>query len=142
LWLLALLVACEEHEFQPPSRAERVAAAEKQYSPAAFDTVRWPGRAARLMAGNVVYAANCRKCHGPLGRGDTEYARQHGLRVPSLVERSWPYATSIDSVRHRITVGHPAGMPTWGVAGISPREIDAVAFYIVQQLRPEVRRQR
>jgi hypothetical protein len=29
-------------------------------------------------------------------------------------------------------------MPTWGVAGITPREIDAVAFYILERLRPEM----
>jgi mono/diheme cytochrome c family protein len=41
-------------------------------------------------------------------------------------------------VRRRIFTGHPAGMPTWGVAGIPAREIDAVAAYILEQLRPDV----
>jgi hypothetical protein len=44
----------------------------------------------------------------------------------------------MDSVRHRIFVGHAAGMPTWGVAGISPREIDGAAYYLLERLRPEV----
>ena len=43
-----------------------------------------------------------------------------------------------DSVRRRVFVGHVAGMPTWGVAGITQREIDAVSFYVLESLRPEV----
>jgi hypothetical protein len=41
------------------------------------------------------------------------------------------------AVRRRIFTGHPAGMYTWGIAGISPREIDAVAHYILERLRPD-----
>ena len=47
-------------------------------------------------------------------------------------------SASIDSVRHRVFVGHVAGMPQWGVAGIANREIDAVAFYVLERLRPEI----
>ena len=56
------------------------------------------------------------------------------------MEPDWPYAASLDSVRHRIFVGHEEGMPTWGVAGITPREIDGVAYYILNGLRPDALR--
>jgi hypothetical protein len=29
-------------------------------------------------------------------------------------------------------------MPTWGISRLTPREIDAVAFYLLEQLRPEM----
>ena len=58
--------------------------------------------------------------------------------MPSLVGEDWPYADAQDSVLHRIYVGHAAGMPTWGVAGITLREMDAVSHYLLDVLRPEI----
>jgi mono/diheme cytochrome c family protein len=133
----AILAACEEKRFDPPDREARVAHADSLYSPALFDTVTWTSQQERHFTGNDVYAAHCRRCHGPMGEGDTPYARERGLDVPSLVEPDWEYAADVDAVRRRIFTGHPAGMPTWGVAGIPPREIDAVAAYILEQLRPD-----
>lgn len=137
---LVLLAACEKHEFEPPDRAAQVAQADSLYSPALFDTIAWPSDSARAFDGNNVYAAECRKCHGTVGEGGTEYAAERGLTVPSLTRADWPYGDDIEAVRQRIFSGHPAGMPTWGVAGITPREIDAVSFYIVHSLRPEIGR--
>jgi mono/diheme cytochrome c family protein len=134
----AALAACEEKRFDPPDRDERVAQADSLYSPALFDTVTWTSQQERLFTGNDVYAAHCRRCHGPMGEGDTPYARERGLDVPSLVEPDWPHAADVETVRRRIFTGHPAGMPTWGAAGIPAREIDAVAAYILEQLRPDV----
>ncbi|HUG40767.1 MAG TPA: c-type cytochrome [Longimicrobiales bacterium] len=133
-----LLGGCEEHEFHPPDRAERVAAAESVYSAAAFDSVTWASIAERRDAGNLVYADECRRCHGPYGRGDTEYARGRELRVPSLVRPDWPEGDDVDAVRRRVFVGHPAGMTSWGIGHLTLRQIDAAAFYIAAQLRPEV----
>lgn len=130
--------ACAEHQFEPPSREEQVLEAETEFSMAAFDSVSWESDEVRALEGNVVYATYCNNCHGPLGRGDTEYARTRNLEVNSLVEPDWRYAQSRDSVLHRIFVGHAVGMPTWGVAGISPREMDAVTHYLLEVLRPEV----
>ena len=127
-----------EKTFDPPSREARVAEAEALYSPALFDSIGWSSADERALEGNGVYAARCRDCHGTVGRGDTEYARAQGLDMPSLVESEWSMSMSMDSVRHRIFVGHVAGMPQWGVAGISNREIDAVAFYVLERLRPEI----
>lgn len=73
-----------------------------------------------------------------IGRGDTPYAANRGLEVPSLVEADWRYAEARDSVLHRVFVGHLGGMPTWGVAGLTPREMDAVTHYLLEVLRPEV----
>lgn len=130
-----VLTACKGHEFEPPNREQRVEEAARKYSPARFDTIEWDSAGARLTEGNLVYASKCRKCHGSMGEGGTDYAREQKLEPPSLVRADWPHASSIDSVRHRIFVGHPGGMPPWGVAGLSAREIDAVAYYIIEQLR-------
>ena len=136
--LVASMSACGEHHFDPPDREAQVAAADSLYATISFDTVTWESQDARALDGNVVFSSSCRQCHGPLGRGGTEYAAERGLDVPSLVEEDWEYAGNLEAIRRRIFVGHSAGMPTWGVAGITPREIDAVAFYILERLRPEV----
>jgi mono/diheme cytochrome c family protein len=135
---LLALAACEKHEFDAPSRELQVERADSAFSEALFDTIQWPGDSARAFEGNNVFAAHCRQCHGPMGAGGTEYAAARELEVPSLVQPDWRYGTDLGSVRRRIFTGHPAGMPTWGVAGITAREIDAVAFYLLFQLRPEV----
>lgn len=136
--LLPPVAGCGEHKFEPPSREERVEEAEELYSPALFDSIAWSDEEERALQGAVVFASECRNCHGRMGRGGTDYARGRGLDVPSLVEPEWQYAGKLEEARRRIFVGHPAGMPTWGVAGITPREIDAVAFYVLERLRPEV----
>jgi mono/diheme cytochrome c family protein len=132
------VAACEKPKFEPPDRAEQVAEAEEDFSFALFDTVTWATDSIRGLEGNVVYSTYCRNCHGSLGAGSTAYAEERGLSVPSLVAESWRYEENRDSVLHRIFVGHVQGMPTWGVAGISPREMDAVTHYIMDVLRPEV----
>lgn len=136
----ALLVAAcgEKHEFEPPDREEQVARAGVRYLNAGWDTVTWASDSARMQDGNNVYAASCRRCHGTLGRGDTELAAERGLEVPSLVEPDWPYAVALDSIRRKVFTGHPEGMPTFGIARLSPREIDGVSYYILEGLRPDV----
>jgi cytochrome c len=135
--LAAGLTACERHEFERPDREEQVTEAAAMVTPEMFDTVTWAGSEERAFAGNNVYAARCRSCHGPMGEGETEYAQEHDIEVPSLVREDWPYP-DVGAVRRVIFAGHPGGMPTWGIAGITPREIDAAAYYIVNVLRPEV----
>jgi mono/diheme cytochrome c family protein len=130
--------ACGHPDFEPPDRGEQVLVAEALYSPALFDSIAWADERERARAGNEVFASKCRNCHGTVGEGGTAYAGARGLSVPSLVAPDWPLASSLDSVRHRIFVGHHLGMPTWGVAGITPREIDGAAFYVLERLRPEM----
>lgn len=134
---IASLSACEKVEYEPPDRGERVAEAEILYRTEFFDTIQWASLDEQIRDGAVVFLTHCRRCHGPTGDGDTEYAAQRGMEVPSLLRADWPHGTDMDSVRRRIFAGHPAGMPTWGVAGITPREIDAVAAYVLFQLRVE-----
>ena len=130
--------ACGEHEFQPTSDEARFAEADSLYSAALFDTVSWASDSARTGAGNLVYADHCRRCHGPLGRGDTPYAAENDLRVPSLVEPDWQFADDPEGIRRLIFTGHPGGMRAWGIGRLTPRQIDAAAHYILGQLRPEV----
>ena len=126
------LLACEEHEFHPPDPAERVAAADSAYSPAWFDSIGWESEAVRLDAGNLVYADECRRCHGSVGEGNAEYARERGLAAPSLVRPEFEAGDDVEALRRLIFVGHPAGMPNWGIGRLTAREIDAAAYYVTQ----------
>jgi mono/diheme cytochrome c family protein len=137
LGVTALGTACGDHEFEPPDRTERIRRAGAAYSPSLFDTVTWSDEAARVTQGNAVYAAECARCHGPLGQGGTAYARERNLEVPSLVTPDWPLAQT-DSLRHMIFTGHEAGMPVFGDGDLSVREIDATVAYILLTLRPDV----
>ena len=133
-----LAAGCKGHEFHPPNKEERVAQADSIYPSMRFDTIQWASDSMRLAMGNEVYAAKCDKCHGPTGEGGTEYAKSQHLEPKSLVRADWPYGTDREAVRRRIFTGHSDGMPTWGVGtGVTPRDIDAVASYIVERLRPE-----
>lgn len=129
--------ACQKHEFPPPDREQRTAQADTMFSEITFDTIAWVSDSARSIDGNNVYSATCRRCHGPLGKGGTEYARNRDLDVPSLVEPDADFDGDVAAVRHHIFVGHSAGMPTFGVSTLSLREIDAVAWYVINVLRPD-----
>ena len=133
-----VLAGCTEHEFEPPDQEARVAQAAEAYSASLFDSIAWDAASTRAFDGNVVYSTYCRNCHGTPGAGGTDYARNRDRDVPSPVQPDWRLAGSADSIRYRIFVGHASGMPNWGVAGITPREIDAVTFYLTEVLRPEV----
>ena len=136
--ICVLIAGCGEHEFHPPSAEERMVEADTFYSSALFDSIVWADPDDRSVQGAEVFATECRNCHGVMGKGGTEYAAERELDVPSLVEADWEYDGDLEAVRHRVFVGHPEGMPTWGVAGITPREIDAVSNYVLTMLRPEV----
>jgi mono/diheme cytochrome c family protein len=142
-WMFTLtvlgLAGCKGHEFHPPDKDVRVEQADSVYARMRFDTIQWASDSLKLATGNEVYASNCDKCHGPTGQGNAEYARANNLRAPSLVDPNWHFGEDREQVRRRIFTGHPAGMPTWGVAGLTPREIDAVTSYLMDSLRPEFR---
>jgi len=142
---LALAAACAGiagcgHDFEPPDRRVRVEHADAAYTTALFDSITWSGPDERSQVGNTVYAERCRRCHGPLGRGGTEYDRVRGLEVPSLVEPDWDL-DEVDDLRHKLFIGHESGMPVFGEGLLSPREIDATAAYILLTLRPELQGQ-
>lgn len=134
---LALVAVACGHDFEPPDRGERVREAEREYSATLFDSVAWTSQEARVQEGNTIYAEDCRRCHGQLGRGETDYARSRGLDVPSLVEPDWPL-DDLSALRHEIYVGHETGMPVFGQGGLTLRQMDAVAAYILDVLRPEI----
>lgn len=136
--LVVLLAGCKGkgHVFHPPDRDKQAAEAASQYSPQLFDSVKWTNKAEQVAAGNEVYARECDKCHGMLGEAGTAYAQEHELKVPPLVDPNWKYANDREGARKKIFTGH-RDMPTWGVARLSPREIDAVAAYVLDQLRPD-----
>lgn len=139
LLALSTVAGCSGgHKFEPPSRTLQVAQADSIYASVHFDTIAWNSQTERMQAGNEVFAERCRRCHGYLGEDHTQYAQEKNLQVPSLVKPDWSMAGDLDAVRRKIYIGHPAGMPTWGIAGLSPREIDAVAYYILDGLRPEI----
>jgi mono/diheme cytochrome c family protein len=131
------LAACEQKHFQPPDKTVQRREARALFTRRLFDTITWASDSARTFEGNEIYAEKCRRCHGTVGEGTTEYARDHGLDVPSLVQPHWAYE-STDSLREMVFAGHSGGMPIYGVAGITPREIDAVAYYVLYTLRPDV----
>lgn len=134
---LALGLGACHQEFEPPDRAARVARADSLFATQAFDTVEWAEEADWLSEGNLIYAEDCRRCHGTLGMGNTDYARERNLDVPSLVEPGWRMA-HVDSLRRKIFIGHESGMPIFGDGDLTLRQIDAAAGYILQTLRPEV----
>jgi mono/diheme cytochrome c family protein len=135
---LAALTACEEKTYDPPPESSRLELADSLYSPALFDTVTWPSADQRITAGNLVYADYCRRCHGSVGQGGLARVAGRELHVPSLVGDSWRFDEDTDAVRERVFTGHAAGMPSWGISRLTPREIDAVSYYLLEQLRPEV----
>lgn len=135
--VMAMAATACGHDFEPPDRDARVREAAAAYSPGLFDTVDWSSDSVRATEGNQVYAEECRRCHGALGQGGTPYAAERDLDVPSLVEPDWPLA-AMDSLHRHVFIGHAEGMPGFGVAGITPRDIDSSAYYILYVLRPEV----
>jgi mono/diheme cytochrome c family protein len=137
-FLLLLAAACQKHHFAPPDREQRIVDADTLFATVSFDTIAWESDSARVINGNIVYAATCGRCHGPRGTGGTDYARNRQLDVPSLVEPDATFDGDVAAVRHHIFVGHSGGMPTFGVATLTLREIDAVAWYLIHVLRPEM----
>lgn len=136
--VLALGAACQKHEFPPPDRDQRILDAETLFSGVSFDSITWESDSARMIEGNIVYASTCRRCHGTFGEGGTEYASSRDLDVPSLVLPDWHLSDDVPGIRHSIFVGHAAGMPTFGVATLSLRDIDAASWYVVHGLRPDL----
>jgi len=135
--VILLLVGCESEGYEPPPEERRIELADSLYSPALFDTITWESDQERIEAGNLVYADSCRRCHGPVGEGGPARVAGREFSVPSLVRPDWPF-DHIAAVRQRTFTGHTGGMPSWGISRLTPREIDAVAFYLIEQLRPEM----
>ena len=141
--VLLLAAGCSREETEEEraerirqARAESVAQAEAQYDASVFDTVTWESPEARLERGAVVWRSSCEKCHGGQGAGDGEMAVADSIGMPSFADADWAYAGNVSAIRHRIYVGHESEMPNWGLHGLKYRDVDAVAGYIAEVLRP------
>lgn len=146
LIVLALSIAagaCAGESGPPPEEqaaaaaaAQKVADAEAMFDEAAFDTISWESSEATVERGRVVFNFSCQKCHGHTGRGDGGFVTQGDtLRPPSFLEPDWRFADDKDGLRRMVFVGTEHAMPNWGLEGLKPRDIDAVATYILSVLR-------
>ena len=125
-----------EDEAAADSAGASMNEAQNAYDPAAFDTITWETPEAALERGEVVYRFSCLRCHGDRGLGDAGFVRGGDtLRPPSFREPDWPLAEDKDGIREQVFVGTLEGMPHWGLAGLSPKDIDAVATYILEGFR-------
>jgi len=107
------------------------------FDESAFDALVWSSDEVALARGQAVYEANCLKCHGITGAGEGGYLfGGQTLQPPSWLIADWPLARDPMALRRYIFSGSVGGMPYWGIAGVSPRDIDAVARYITEVLRP------
>ena len=141
LGLLAFaLVACQKakSEDAQPNAADTVAVAEATFNPAVFDTVKWASDSLRLARGADVFKWGCAECHGPQGYGDGGKVTESGdtLRPPNFHDASWRLAGDTDAVRRKVYAGNTRGMPHWGLRRMEPRDIDAVAAYVLTVLHP------
>ncbi|MCA9736508.1 MAG: c-type cytochrome [Gemmatimonadota bacterium] len=137
---LVSALACA-NESPGPSPAETLAldtlrTAEAAYDPAAFDSISWENPAAANERGAVVFRFSCEKCHGPRGYGDGGFvSRGDTVRPPSFRESDWRFVEDHEGLRRHIFVGTADGMPHWGLEGLKPRDVDAVAHYLREGLR-------
>ncbi len=74
------------------------------------------GRAAAEDPGERVYDSNCKRCHGPEGRG------AHG---PSLVPFNWSYEKALDLIRHPV-----CEMPPFPESELSDAEVAQIVDYL------------
>jgi mono/diheme cytochrome c family protein len=112
------------------ARVDSVAMAEDIYDEAAFDSIVWRSDNERFERGEDVWSFSCSDCHGVEGRGDGPIATRYGYDVPDFQTADWEYADDIGAIRQRVFVGHESEMPTWGLYGLSYRDIDAVAYHV------------
>ncbi|NJD18630.1 MAG: hypothetical protein FIA95_05015 [Gemmatimonadetes bacterium] len=140
---LAWLAACAK-EAPPPAEeaantghADSVAMAAQQFDATVFDTVAWNTPDERLSRGGLVFRVSCNKCHGVMGNGDGDLvADGKSAKPPSFLAADWKYAQDPIGLRKLIFSGSAQSMPYWGLVGMKYRDLDAVAFYITDYLRP------
>jgi len=115
--------------------ADSLVLAQTAFDPTMFDTVTWETQVEALERGEVVYRFSCLKCHGEKGLGDSGFVRGGDtLRPPSFREADWLYAGDKEGIRQQVFVGTAKAMPHWGLVGLPPRDLDAVAIYIIEGL--------
>ena len=131
-----LSAACaggEPAEDTDQAAPDSMALAEAAFDPTIFDTIEWEGREKALARGQVVYRFSCLKCHGNRGLGDSGFVLGGDtLRPPSFREPTWQFAGDKEGIRRQVFVGTEESMPHWGLVGLGPRDLDAVAIYILE----------
>ena len=142
-----LLTACgpsqEEREAMAAEQRamaaeDTLAQAEAVFDAAAFDTIQWTATDSAVARGQTVFSYSCQKCHGDGGDGTGGFvARGDTLRPPSFLVEDWRFRDDHEGLRRQIFVGTASGMPHWGLEGLKPRDIDAVAHFIRLGLREE-----
>jgi mono/diheme cytochrome c family protein len=63
-----------------------------------------------------VYEGNCKRCHGPEGRG---------AQGPSLIPFSWSYEKALDLIRHPV-----CDMPPFPESELSDAEVAQIVAYL------------
>ncbi|MCG6988528.1 MAG: c-type cytochrome [Gemmatimonadetes bacterium] len=140
---LAWLGACGGSSHGQPEQANRdsiqadsAALASKAFDSTVFDTITWKKEGADTARGSVVYRVSCVRCHGEDGAGvKNAVFRGDTLNVPSFLGPDWALADSPMVLRKLIFVGDSTGMPHFGIIGLHYRDVDAVARYIMKDLR-------
>ncbi|HSJ15180.1 MAG TPA: c-type cytochrome [Longimicrobiales bacterium] len=140
LLLPLALVACAGEPEQNMAQSvgqDSVAMALASYSPSLFDSITWKADTAQTNRGAVVWMFSCRKCHGDTGHGDGGWVMDGDtLQPPPFDTVNWRFAEDRVELIKYIYAGNAGGMPHWGVVGLKPRDIDAVAAYIQKLLVP------
>jgi len=117
--------------------ADSVGVATQAFDSAAFDSIAWDSDQAAIDRGSLVFRISCEKCHGDGGRGNGGFVLEGDtLRPPSFLTAEWRFAEDPLGLRRQIFTGTIAGMPYWGLVGLKYRDVDAVARYITDFLRP------
>lgn len=66
--------------------------------------------------GQRVYDGNCKRCHGPEGRG---------AQGPSLIPFDWSYEKALDLIRHPV-----CDMPAFPESDLSDAEVAQIVTYL------------
>jgi len=126
----------EAQQTQPADTLTAVAVA--AYDATMFDSIAWDTEQAALDRGQVVYNFSCARCHGVGGAGDGGFVRGGDtLRPASFLREDWPYTDDKASLRQQVFIGTAEGMPHWGLEGLKPRDVDAVATFVLKGLRKD-----
>jgi mono/diheme cytochrome c family protein len=67
--------------------------------------------------GERVYDGNCRRCHGPEGRGTTQ--------APSLIPFKWTYEEALELIRHPV-----CDMPPVQESAVSDAQVAQIVDYL------------
>lgn len=143
VFALAWLAACSKPAPPPAEQAnttghaDSVAMAAQAFDSTAFDTITWRAPDEALSRGGLVFRVSCNKCHGVTGNGDGDLVAEGASKAPpNFLAPDWRFANDPMGLRRNIFSGGANNMPYWGLVGLKYRDLDAVARYITDYLRP------